>query len=174
LFNANAVASGLVRSLQVRENASKWIAVARSQSSSRSRIRRVLLVEEDARLRDALSVALADEGFEVTPVRDSEQARRVLLPLTNTIGLLVLDVTSADARALLNELAQLDRSVPVVATSTVANDALFVANAYSIPALTKPFELPLFLATITTSFDHDIRPKPKSRGATLRRRHRIA
>jgi DNA-binding NtrC family response regulator len=134
----------------------------------------VLLVEEEARLRDVLGVALTDEGFEVTPVRDSEQARRILFPLTNTIGLLVLDITSADARALLNELALLDRSVPVVATSTVANDALSVANTYSIPALAKPFELPLFLATITTSFDHDIRPKPRSQRSTLRRRSRIA
>lgn len=65
----------------------------------------MLVIEQDTRLRDALAGVLGLNGFDVTTVRDAEQARRVLFPSTGTIGLITLDLADEDAASLLDELA---------------------------------------------------------------------
>ena len=45
-----------------------------------------------------------------------------------------------------------------------------VVSAYSAPAIAKPFELALFVATVLASFDNEMRPRPRSYGGTMRRR----
>lgn len=89
--------------------------------------RSILIVDDDALIRESLSVMLSEEGYSVLTASNGEEALRVLEHGTSLPGLILLDLTMPvmDGNTLLGVLDQHPRFslVPVVIISAVAHRA---------------------------------------------------
>lgn len=111
---------------------------------------RVLVVEDDSALVNALSTLLTEEGYEVDTARDGH--RGLHLWLTRHYDLVVLDrgLPAIDGLDLLVRLRKQGRTTPVLVLSALANPADRVAglDAGAEDYLTKPFDLDELLARL--------------------------
>ena len=132
---------------------------------------RILLVEDEAHIRDSARDLLTDEGYEVTTSVTLHGARTALTG--GAFACLVLDLRLPDGAGedLLRELIQQAVAPPVVVIST-ANDASNVAREYGVLALAKPFELELLIAAVKIAVSQRMRPSLRTPrdAATVRMR----
>lgn len=113
-------------------------------------IMRILLVEDDLMIGEAVSVALKDAAYAVDWVKDGATADRVLESATHQAVLLDLGLPKRDGLEVLRRLRQAGNTVPVIVIT--ARDSVddrikgldFGADDY----LVKPFDLNEMLARL--------------------------
>jgi len=110
---------------------------------------RVLLVEDDAMVRDAVALVLEREGYDVTPVADGADA--VVEGVTGGHDLIVLDLMlpSVDGLDVCREVRKTSR-VPIVMLTarTDTNDVVAGLELGADDYVTKPFEPAVLAARI--------------------------
>jgi two-component system response regulator MprA len=120
------------------------------------RVIRVLVVDDDRSIRETLRAALQDEGYSVAEAADGAQAIALLRTLRDPyVVLMDLRMPVLDGVKLLDLIAGDDALVARHAYTVItANpDAMPAATAatrgrFSLPMLTKPFELDDVLAHV--------------------------
>jgi hypothetical protein len=101
-----------------------------------SRKQTVLVVDDDAMLRELLERVLVDEGFDVLTAKDGEQALAIAGTLDGQLGLVVTDIRmpGMDGLELAGCLARLKSPPAVLFVSGFSADRNIPG-----PLLTKPF-----------------------------------
>lgn len=100
---------------------------------------RVLLVEDDAMISEALSLALADEGFAVTQTASGEEALENLGPAEPDVVLLDLMLPGMDGLSVCRELrARGDLPVIVITARTDSQDVIAGLEAGADDYVVKP------------------------------------
>jgi CheY-like chemotaxis protein len=114
-------------------------------TSVQSRKQTVLVVDDDAVLRDIMARALTDEGFDVLTAGDGEQALAIASTLGGQLALVVTDIRMAgmDGLELASRLACLEFPPPVLFISGFTTERNIPG-----PLLTKPFGPTAFLEQI--------------------------
>jgi DNA-binding response OmpR family regulator len=113
----------------------------------------LLLVEDDADIRAILVDMLTDEGYTVIEAEDGQAAIRVLrehCSPPDTLCLVILDMMlpKADGVEVLQTLAELGHSVPVVAMSADPQQLRRASEAGADDTLWKPFQIERLLAVV--------------------------
>jgi DNA-binding response OmpR family regulator len=109
---------------------------------------RVLLVDDDATVRESLGDVLVSEGFLVVPAEDGQQA--VELACNDPVDLVLLDL-NLPVKSGWDTFEQLTREHPLtpIIIATARPNQLFTAlNAGVGALLEKPLEIPVLLQTI--------------------------
>jgi CheY-like chemotaxis protein len=108
----------------------------------------VLVVDDDALIRESLSVMLFEEGYDVSTAGNGEEALHCLDQLDGNVGLILLDLTMPvmDGNTLLATLDGHARyaSIPVVIISAVASRASKSASKI----LSKPLDFEEVLSLV--------------------------
>jgi len=116
---------------------------------------RMLLVEDDAHVRQFIREALAVEGFEVLTAASLNEAQALLRH--SAVGLVLLDLglPDGDGEALLREVRQ-QASLPVIIVSARDQEAqkIRLLDAGADDYLTKPFSVGELLARIRVALRH--------------------
>jgi len=102
--------------------------------------RPILLVDDDAAIRDAVRQVLVDQGFRVVEARDGAEALRAID--TEPPAMIVLDVQmpGIDGPALARELRTRLRRVPLVILTGVADPKREADRCNAEAYLRKPFD----------------------------------
>lgn len=120
---------------------------------------RALLVEDDARIRHLLSVALADEGLEVIETATAEQARLVL-DQEVAVALVDLMLPGADGLELCRAIrAERDLPIIIVTARADTDDVIAGLEAGADDYVTKPV-VPTELAARIRALLRRTRPQP--------------
>ena len=112
--------------------------------------RRVLVVDDEALIRETLEAALEDEGYVVRSAPNGEEALRVLAVWRPDVILLDLMMPVLDGWAFRD--AQRDRvdlaAIPVIILSGARNVRASAQQLNADAAIAKPFELDEVLSTV--------------------------
>ncbi|MDP8971276.1 MAG: response regulator transcription factor [Actinomycetota bacterium] len=101
---------------------------------------RVLLVEDDERIRQALGLALADEGCQVVEARSGEEALRRLESISVDVVLLDLMLPGVDGLAVCCTLrSRGDLPIIIVSARSDTSDVISGLEAGADDYVTKPF-----------------------------------
>ncbi|GAC1360309.1 MAG: hypothetical protein NVSMB47_12870 [Polyangiales bacterium] len=111
------------------------------------RLGRVLVVEDDGPIREAVEDVLREEGFVVTAVPSLAAARVALATSTPDAMLLDLMLEDGDGETLLGELRTAGLSLPTVVMSA-STRARGSADEFGVELLRKPFELDVLIDVI--------------------------
>jgi two-component system, chemotaxis family, chemotaxis protein CheY len=121
--------------------------------------RRVLVVEDDDAIANALESILMDEGFMPVSVRTARDALAALAMLPNTPGLILLDLMlpGMNGAEFVDELRADDRwlDVPVVVVSASGEAEEVSAMIGAVAALKKPFHIEALVDTVRTHYRRD-------------------
>jgi DNA-binding response OmpR family regulator len=111
---------------------------------------RILLVEDDACLSDALGEALTDQRYVVDQVRDGETAWEQIRILEYDLILLDIMLPKLDGITLCQRLRSYGYSVPIlmVTARDMSNDKVIGLDAGADDYMVKPLDLPELLARI--------------------------
>lgn len=124
---------------------------------------RVLVVDDDAGIRDVLRAFLEEEGYDVSVASDGEEALRAALgatePLVVLLDLLLPALSGEDMLAATLEYQESGHaSAPIafiIITATwqqlLTPRLLAVTKRYHIPVEHKPFDVERLLATVANS-----------------------
>jgi CheY-like chemotaxis protein len=111
---------------------------------------RVLVVEDDPTVREAIVALLEDDGFEVEPVAHGQDALDVLV--RSSPGVIVLDWAMPVMDGPAFRVAQLTdprlRRIPVVAVSAYRGDALRSQGLLPATFVKKPFRADELLGAV--------------------------
>jgi ActR/RegA family two-component response regulator len=120
--------------------------------------RAALVVEDDPVMREALAGYMRDEGFDVFTAPTLGRARHCLKSCA--IGVVVLDLALADGdgEPLVGYVSHMAQPPAVVVVSAHGTRAAQIASQYSVPYVTKPFELDVVGATILVAHERRVRP----------------
>jgi DNA-binding response OmpR family regulator len=112
----------------------------------------VLIVEDEAHLALGLKFNLEAEGMDVRVVGDGESALKELLPITEAVDAVVLDVMlpGMNGFEVVSELRKAKQYVPVLMLTARGRpeDVLRGFESGVDDYLTKPFELPILVARL--------------------------
>ena len=114
--------------------------------------KRILVVDDDSAIRDAVANTLEDEGYEVSSAENGLQALNFLASRANWHGcVVVLDLMmpQMDGITFLLKLIELERRPPRVVVVTAAAPARSLP--LNIPVLRKPFSLHQLLEAVERS-----------------------
>ena len=113
----------------------------------------ILLVEDDAGVRDFVGDVLRDEGYAVVEIADGSKAIAALhahRPPPRSLSLVILDMMlpGADGVSVLGALADLGDYVPVIAMSADRHQLTRAMKAGARSTVAKPFDLDEFLTVV--------------------------
>ena len=118
------------------------------QSTAQVAGKRVLVVDDDPDIRELLFTALEDEGFEVVPAGNGQEALTVIQSFRPDVIILDLMMPVMDGWQFANELRARDEEIPLVLLSA-ARDLKTHAKALSAAdIIEKPFDLAELLPKI--------------------------
>ena len=105
----------------------------------------VLLVDDNAAIRDLAARILTFEGYQVITAENGEEALALASTLNGQLGLVVTDIRMPvmDGLELATRLARLKPTLPVLFISGFAN-----SMAVPSPVLAKPFSADALLAAV--------------------------
>ena len=110
----------------------------------------ILLVDDEPRLADVLTVAIEQLGYRVLAANDGDKALHLLE--TETVDLLLTDLKmpGMSGRELLRESKQRQPGLPVIVMTAYSSvkDAVEVIKEGAFDYIGKPFEFPVLLARI--------------------------
>ncbi|SMF36377.1 two-component system, response regulator FlrC [Alteromonadaceae bacterium Bs31] len=129
-----------------------------TSSSNRSAVNaRLLVVEDDANLREALVDTLQLEGFEVSEAENAEKALEIL-ERDSSIDLLISDVNMGkmSGHDLLQFVRQNYGHIPVLLVTAYASisESVSAMRNGAVDYLVKPFEAKLLLETVNKFIGH--------------------
>jgi DNA-binding response OmpR family regulator len=118
---------------------------------------KLLLVDDDAKVRNLISVFLGEAGFEVVTAESGDQALQK--PRENGIELVISDIDLKDLPGieLLGLIREINEWIPVILISA-SEDETRRDRAIRLGAsgyLSKPFELDCLLAMVKKAFAED-------------------
>ncbi len=118
--------------------------------------RRVLVVDDAARSREAVARLLADEGYEATVAGDGEEASALLSSWHPDLVLTDLNMPRLDGRALLQRVRSVLPGTPVIVVSAraTAEGAASVRALGAAGFFAKPVKVDDLLARIHALIDH--------------------
>lgn len=110
----------------------------------------LLLVEDDASLRDSLTLVLAHEGHDVTACADAEAALALALPMTADLVVLDVGLPGMDGLRLCRRLRDQGRTAPILMLTArhAVDDRVRGLDAGADDYLVKPFALDELLARV--------------------------
>jgi CheY-like chemotaxis protein len=120
---------------------------------------KVLVVEDDPGIRELVTMALEDEGFQVEEARDGAAAIQAInepRPLAERLCLILLDMMlpKADGLEVLSHLSAQGCYIPVVAMSANRQKLAAAEQAGAQETLPKPFELDDLLGVVGRCCPH--------------------
>src|SRR5262245_61549891 len=128
--------------------------------------RRLLLVDDDPAIRQMLRRVLTEEGYEVVPATDGQEALNVAVSTAVDLVLLDLNLPVKNGWETLERMTTENPLLPVIVITARPNQ-LFHALASGVGALMeKPLDFPKLLETIRTLLDE---PKEKRLARTAGR-----
>jgi CheY-like chemotaxis protein len=101
----------------------------------------ILLVDDDALIRDLLASVLEEEGYEVVEAQDGEEALIQLQRIKPALILLDLQMPRMNGWAFIKHAKAEGLSVPIVVMSAVLYLASEAQKLGAVDCLDKPFEL---------------------------------
>lgn len=108
----------------------------------------ILVVDDDLDIRDVLSDALEDEGFEVSTAANGREALRCIGVEEPALVLLDLQMPGMNGTELLTTLRAAQLTMPVVLMSADPQAARVADSGQADGYLAKPFDLAAVLATV--------------------------
>ena len=118
-------------------------------------MKQVLIVEDEAGVRESLERVLADEGYGATGAASLPAARALLAAQSFDAVLLDLRLGEGDGLSLLAQLQTTSAAVPVIIT-TAFSDSEHIIDAIKGGAfdyVTKPFDLPRLLQVLKRAIE---------------------
>ena len=111
---------------------------------------RVLVVDDDALIRDTLATALTDEGYAVRVAPDGQAALQTLHEWMPDLIVLDLMMPVMDGLAFRAAQRAVDRAahIPVIVLSAAHNVQARVAGLGAAAVLSKPFDLGILLDVV--------------------------
>lgn len=117
---------------------------------------KILLVDDEADLRKALTMILRSRKYDVTPAADGREAERLIQ--IGAYDLIVSDIrmTPVDGLHLLRVVQETHPETPVILITAYAtlDIALDAVKAGAFDFVTKPFQTENFLATVARALDY--------------------
>jgi two-component system OmpR family response regulator len=112
--------------------------------------RRVLVVDDDARSRDAVARLLIAEGYDATVAGDGEEASALLASWHPDLVLTDLNMPRLDGRGLLQRARALQPGIPVIVVSARAGDEgrASLEGMGAVAFFAKPVQVDQLLARI--------------------------
>ena len=103
--------------------------------------KRIMVVDDDPDLRELLFTALADEGFEVVPAANGEEALGLLRTFRPDVIVLDLMMPVMDGWQFANELKARDEDIPIVLLSAARDLKNHAREMNAADVIEKPFDL---------------------------------
>jgi len=100
-----------------------------------------MVVDDDPDLRELLFTALADEGFEVVPAANGEEALGLLRTFRPDVIVLDLMMPVMDGWQFANELKARDEDIPIVLLSAARDLKNHARELNAADVIEKPFDL---------------------------------
>ncbi len=120
--------------------------------------RRVLVVDDDARSRDAVARILSDEGYETAVASDGEEAAHLLAPWQPDLVLTDLNMPRLDGQGLLARVRSVLPGTPVIVVSArgsaVDGSSATLETLGAAGYFPKPVRLDALLARIHDLIGH--------------------
>ena len=124
---------------------------------------RILLVDDDASVRDSLAAVLVEEGFQIVLAADGQQALETIEKIPVDLVLLDLNMPRLNGWNTFEHLVGAHPLVPIVIIAARPNQLLLAASVGAGALLEKPLDIPFLLHTIRRLLD-------EPDGTRLRRR----
>ena len=119
----------------------------------RTGTKKIVVVDDDPDILDALQMTLEDEGYEVTTTEKGEYAENLPNTNENLPDLIILDVllSGKDGRTICQKLKsqQETRHIPVIMISAHPNAKQSVKDVGADDFLAKPFDVDELLAMVS-------------------------
>jgi CheY-like chemotaxis protein len=109
--------------------------------------KRVLVVDDDASIRELLSTALEDDGYEVVPATNGQDALAVVERWRPDVIVLDLMMPIMDGWTFAKRLRELDE-IPIVVLSAVNDIARHAKSVGAAEVVGKPFDLDQLLPKV--------------------------
>jgi len=145
----------------VPKNDPARLAARRAASGSKGRL---LLVDDDASIRESLGHALRSEDYEVIPAADGQDAIDKFLKGYIDLVLLDLNVPVKGGWDVFERITALNPLLPIIIITARSEQYELAATAGASALMEKPFSLPQLLGTITKLLNEPV----------AQRLHRIA
>jgi DNA-binding NtrC family response regulator len=120
--------------------------------------RRILVIDDDASIRQTLEIALTKVGYEVLQARDGEEALRVWRDSGADLVIVDIWMPKKGGLQVVRELQAHSPSTPVIAMTDGGRSRNFNPLSYSkilgaVQTIAKPFALEGMLAMVKQEFD---------------------
>ena len=100
---------------------------------------RILVVDDEASIRELYKQEFEDEGYEVTAVASAEEASHILKERQPDLMILDIEMEGTDGLAYLRELMETHRELPVVISSAYSSYkddfSSWLADAYVVKSV---------------------------------------
>jgi DNA-binding response OmpR family regulator len=138
----------------------------KSKTAAGASAKRLLVVDDDASVREMLNRVLTGEGYAVTAVPDGESA--LVQARVSPVDLVLLDLTlpPTDGWDVLGRLRALHPSLPVIIVTARSGEAPAAHRAGADALLEKPLDYPTLLRTIADTLLPPVAPR-LARGAAI-------
>ncbi len=117
-------------------NVSRTLTERRPQRGRRP----ILVVDDDAGVRDLVSDVLADAGYATVLAPDGERALRLMQDTRPALVLLDIQMPNVDGPSLARELRMRPREIPVIVVTGVARPGPRSGRGHAVTCLPKPFD----------------------------------
>lgn len=112
--------------------------------------KRVLVVDDDADILEALTVILEESGFEVTSTLHGEEIFKIIPRFKPNVVLLDLLLSGLDARDLTRELKSKNKVLPVIIMSAHPTSGESALESGAEAFISKPFEMDELIEVVNT------------------------
>ncbi len=118
--------------------------------------KRVLVVDDEDRIRDILAAILKDENYEVATASDGIEALNKIADFKPQVAVIDLQMPRMDGLSTISQMAQLDRRiVPIILTAHGTIQSAVDATKHGVyDYLTKPFDNEQMLLVIRHAMEH--------------------
>jgi DNA-binding response OmpR family regulator len=110
--------------------------------------KRVLVVDDDPDIRELLFTALEDEGFEVVPAGNGQEALAIIENFRPDVIILDLMMPVMDGWQFAAELRKRDEDIPIVLLSAARDLRTHAKTLFAADIIEKPFDLAELLPKI--------------------------
>jgi len=110
--------------------------------------KRILVVDDDPDIRELLFTALEDEGFEVFPAGNGQEALAAIRTFRPDVIVLDLMMPVMDGWQFAKELRARDEDIPLVLLSAARDLSTHAKNLAAADVIEKPFDLAELLPKI--------------------------